>query len=187
MAGNETTFRRIDRSAYPELRGYSDEEIWRDNMGPGALYLAARMSRHLDVKKGGLVLDLGCGRGESSIFLAKHLGVRVIAVDLWTEARPLADKFKRSDYSSQILPMTLDARKALPFAEEYFDAVFCMNSFNFYGDNVAFLRHLLKHLKPGGQLCIGSEVLTDEFTEEQLKNIRSIQTEYAKSLARTGR
>jgi hypothetical protein len=39
-----------------------------------------------------------------------------------------------------------------------------MNSFNF-GDNVEFLRHLLKHVKPGGQLCIGSEVLTDEFTE----------------------
>jgi len=33
-----------------------------------------------------------------------------------------------------------------------------------------FIEHLLKHLKPGGQLCIGSEVLSAEFTAEQLAN-----------------
>jgi hypothetical protein len=45
-----------------------------------------------------------------------------------------------------------------------------MNSFSFYGGSIEFLHHLLKHLKKGGQLCIGSEVLSDEFTAEQLAN-----------------
>jgi hypothetical protein len=45
-----------------------------------------------------------------------------------------------------------------------------MNSFNFYGGSIGFLRHLLEHLKPGGQLCVGSEVLTSEFTAEQMAN-----------------
>ena len=125
------SLRRTDRNAYPELRGYSDEEIWLDNLGPGALYLAARMSRHMGVKEGDVVLDLGCGRGESSIFLAKHLGVRVVAVDLSTEATFLADKFMRRGYGSQILPLNLDAHAPLPFAEDYFDAAFCMNSLSF--------------------------------------------------------
>jgi hypothetical protein len=45
-----------------------------------------------------------------------------------------------------------------------------MNSFNFYGGSVEFVQRLLTHLKPGGQLCIGSEVLSDEFTAEQLQH-----------------
>jgi hypothetical protein len=45
-----------------------------------------------------------------------------------------------------------------------------MNSFNFYGGSVNYLQHLLQHLKPGGQLCIGSEALTREFTREQLES-----------------
>jgi SAM-dependent methyltransferase len=62
----------------------------------------------------------------------------------------------------------MDVTARLPFADGYFDAIFCMNSFSFYGGTHDFLRHLLLHLKPGGQLCIGSEVLSDEFTPEQV-------------------
>jgi len=68
----------------------------------------------------------------------------------------------------------MNITKELPFGDGYFDAIFCMNAFNFYGGNVEFLRHLLKHLKAAGQLCIGSEALTDEFTTEQLKNPPSV-------------
>jgi SAM-dependent methyltransferase len=64
----------------------------------------------------------------------------------------------------------MDVTGRLPFAEEYFDSIFSMNSFSFYGGSIEFLHHLLKHLKKGGQLCIGSEVLSDEFTAEQLAN-----------------
>ena len=45
-----------------------------------------------------------------------------------------------------------------------------MNSFSFYGGSVEYLGRLLRHLRRGGILCVGSEVLTDEFTEEQLHN-----------------
>ncbi|MEO8355422.1 MAG: hypothetical protein ABI621_05890 [Chloroflexota bacterium] len=57
-------------------------------------------------------------------------------------------------------------KKALEFYESIC-SIFCMNSFNFYGGNTGFIEHLLQHLKPGGQLCIGSEVLSTEFTAEQ--------------------
>ena len=62
----------------------------------------------------------------------------------------------------------MDVTRELPFAENYFDAIFSMNSFSFYGGTVEFLQHLLKHLRPGGQLAVGGEVLSDEFTPEQL-------------------
>jgi SAM-dependent methyltransferase len=164
------TFRAPDRGRYPELAGYTRDELYEDCYGGGGLYLAARMIRTLDLRADSIVLDLGCGKGATSIFLAKHFGLKVIAVDLWTSATFLNQKFTSRGYRDRIVPLQMDITHALPFAEDYFDAIFCMNSFNFYGGNVEFLRHLLKHLKPGGQLCIGSEVLTAEFTEEQLQN-----------------
>ncbi|MFC1452173.1 class I SAM-dependent methyltransferase [Verrucomicrobiota bacterium] len=170
MPGTAASLRRISKSAYPELTGYSDEDVWRDNMGPGALYLAARLSRHLGVKPGDLVLDLGCGKAESSIFLARHLGVRVVAVDSSTDAAFLADKFRRREYGSQILPLQLDARQHLPFAEDYFDGLFCMNSLSFFAGDVACLRRLIGHVRPGGSFVAGGECMSAEFTEEQRRS-----------------
>ena len=164
------TFRSPDRAAYPELAEYTRDEIYQDCIGGGALYLAARMVRTMSLKPGDIVMDLGCGRGETSIFLARHFGVKVLAVDLWTSATALHDKFSARSYGDRIVPLNLDITGRLPFADAYFDAIFCMNSFSFYGGSHDFLRHLLKHLKKDGQLCIGSEVLSDEFTPEQLAN-----------------
>jgi SAM-dependent methyltransferase len=162
------TYRAPDRSQYPELDGYTRDELYEDCIGGGGLYLAARMARTLHLRPGDVVLDLGCGKGTTSLFVARHFGVHVIALDLWTPATFLHGKFAARGYRDRIVPLHMDVTHELPFADGYFDAIFCMNSFSFYGGSVAFLQHLLRHLKPGGQLCIGSEVLSDEFTAEQL-------------------
>ncbi len=162
-------FSAPDRTHYPELAAYTRDEIYEDFFGGGGLYLATHMTRTLQLRPGDIVLDLGCGKGPTSIFLAKHFNVHVVAVDLWTSATFLNDKFTARGYRERIVPLNLDVTGDLPFAENYFDAIFCLNSFNFYGGSVEFLHHLLKHLNPGGQLCLGSEVLSDEFTAEQLQ------------------
>jgi SAM-dependent methyltransferase len=162
-------FHPPDRARYPELAGYTRDELYEDFFGGGGLYLAVHMTRTLRLRPGDRVLDLGCGKGPTSIFLAKRFDVNVIAVDLWTSATFLNDKFTTRGCRDRIVPLNLDVTRDLPFAQNYFDAIFCLNSFSFYGGSVDFLRHLLVHLKPGGQLCLGSEVLSDEFTAEQLR------------------
>jgi SAM-dependent methyltransferase len=161
-------YRAPDRGQYPELLDYSRDECYQDFFGGGGLYLAVRMLRTMRLQPKNIVLDLGCGKGVTSIFLAKHFGVQVTALDLWTSSDFLKQKFGEQGYADRITSIQMDATQSLPFPDNHFDAIFCMNSFNFYGGNVEFLQHLLKHLKPGGQLCIGSEVLSAEFTEEQI-------------------
>lgn len=165
-----STFRAPDLAQYPELEGYSRQACYQDFFGGGGLYLAVQMLRTLRLKPDDIVLDLGCGKGATSVFLAKHYGVRVVALDLWTSAELLHKKFTGEGYTGCISAIQMDATQPLPFPENHFDAIFCMNSFNFYGGNEAFLKHLLKHLKPEGQLCIGSEALSAEFTDEQISN-----------------
>ena len=163
-------YRSPNRAEYSELAAYTREEIYKDCMGGGALYLAAKMDRTIQLEEGDTVLDLGCGKGETSIFLARHHGVRVVAVDLWISATYLSSKFAAEGLWDRILPLNLDVTERLPFAEGVFDAIFCMNSLSFYGGSVAFLHHLLVHLKKGGQFCAGMETLSEEFSAKDLAN-----------------
>lgn len=165
-----STFHPPERADYPELDSYSHDDLYRDFFGGGGLYLAVRMLRALNLLPGQVVLDLGCGKGETSVFMAKYYGVQVKALDLWTSAEFLTQKFAQRGVSERTSAVQMDATDTLPYAENEFDAIFCMNSFNFYGAKPGFLAHLLKHLKPGGRLCIGSEVLSVEFTPKQLAN-----------------
>src|SRR5215208_4217161 len=93
-----STFRTPDHVRYPELEGYSRDECYQGFFGGGGLYLAVQMARTLRLKPDDIVLDLGCGKGATSIFLAKHYDVHVVALDLWTSAEFLNEKFKAKGY-----------------------------------------------------------------------------------------
>jgi SAM-dependent methyltransferase len=168
------TFRSPNSEDYPELAGYSRDAIYEDCMGGGGLYLAAHMVRQMRLAAGGVVMDLGCGKGATPIFLARHCGVRVVAVDLWVSATLLHEKFTRRGQRDAIVPLNLDITGPLPFAQGYFDAIFCMNSFSFYGGSTEFLHHLLRHLKRGGEFVVGMESLSDEFTPDQVARPPSV-------------
>ena len=167
----EFSLRRVRLERYPELSSYTRGEIYGhgDQMSPGALFLAARMARSLEVRPGDLVLDVGCGLGETSIFLARHYGVKVVAVDLGTPARLLSKKFSERGYRDTIIPLNLDITEPLPFAEEYFDAVFCMTSIHYFGVTTRFLRHLLRYLKKGGRFSVGNTCFDREIPPDQVR------------------
>ncbi len=169
---------RLDRRNYPEVDDYTWEEIYGhgDNMAPGALYLAARMTRAANLKPGDLVLDIACGKGDSSLFLAERFGVTVVCFDLWISSSFLGRKIQERGCRSQVIPLDLDASKRLPLPEEYFDAMFCMQALHCFGTDLAVLRRLLKHLKPGGRLLVGGTCFNQEASTDGLPEIYS-QTE----------
>lgn len=164
-----STLREVDRSKYPELSGYTKERIWND-IGPGGLYLVSRLAKGLNLPPGALVLDLGCGAAESSIYLTEKYDAIVIAADLWREPVDNARKIESRGHRRKIIPMRLDAAKPLPFAEEYFDAILVVNNLNFYGTDIKVIDQIARHLKKGGIFCSGGECLNQEFTPEQIEN-----------------
>ena len=164
---------RVSLDRYPELQSYSRDEIYGrgDQMSPGALFLAARMARSLGVRPGDVVLDVGCGLGESSIFLARHYGVRVVAVDLGTPAATLSEKFSERNWAARVTALNLDIEEPLPFAEGYFDAIFCMTSIHYFGVTTGFLKHLIPYLKRGGRFCVGNTCFDREIPADQVPDI----------------
>ena len=159
-----SSFRRLDPDDYPEVGSYSLDEIYGhgDNMAPGSLYLASRIARSLNLRRGDRVLDLACGKGDSSIYLAKNFGVSVVCFDAWTSATYLSRKFEAAGLGSTVFPLDLDATQELPFPDDYFQAFFCMQALHSFGTDPDVVRRLLGHLEPGGRFGIGGTCFDQE-------------------------
>ena len=64
------------------------------------------------------ILDLGCGRGLSSIFLAQKYETDVFAVDLWISPTDNYVRFQQMGVAQLTVPLQFDATR-LPFAENF--------------------------------------------------------------------
>ena len=132
---------------FPRSAEYDPEWIRRNQMGPNPLWLTEWLCEVMALQPGMRVLDLGCGKAISSIFLAKEYGVQVWATDLWIKP---ADNWKRicqAGLEARITPIYADARK-LPYAEGFFEAVVCIDSYIYYGTDDLYLDYLAKFVVP---------------------------------------
>lgn len=77
-------------------------------MGPNVLRLVEELSRSLELWPGMRILDLGCGTGLSSMYLATEFGVEVVAADLWVRADDNARRFAAAGMDNKITPINLD-------------------------------------------------------------------------------
>ncbi len=138
---------------------YDKNFVLNNIMGPNPMYLLEEMCDYLNLRPGMRVLDLGCGKGLTSIFLAKEYGVTVFATDLWITATENYDRFKQMGPDDKIIPIHADAN-ALPFADEYFDAAVAVDSYHYFGANETYLPVFAKLVKKGGSLGIACPGLT---------------------------
>lgn len=120
--------------------------------GANVLWLTEWLTESLDLKPGMRVLDLGCGRAASSIFLHREFGVEVWATDLWFSVSENERRIHDAGCARSVFPIHANAR-ALPFAENFFDAIVSIDSFPYYGTDDLYLNYLARFLKPGG--CLG--------------------------------
>jgi cyclopropane fatty-acyl-phospholipid synthase-like methyltransferase len=107
------------------------------------------------------VLDLGCGRAASSIFLHREFGVQVWATDLWFSPSENLQRIQDAGVEHAVFPVHADAR-SLPFASDFFDAIVCIDSYFYYGTDDLFLNYLARFVKPTGTLGIAGAGLVHE-------------------------
>ncbi len=156
--------REIPLADFPELTGYTRVDVHDGLQGQGGLFLASDMAKRLTLSAGMKVLDLACGRGPTSVFLARKYGVHVYAVDE-APADTLLDRATAAGVAELITSVRADCRH-LPFAKEEFDAVFCMNSLFYFGTDDLYPPYVLEFLKPGGDLVAGSPSYREELTAD---------------------
>ncbi len=140
--------------------------------GAHALWLTEWLTQAMNLRPGMRVLDLGCGRALSSIFLHREFAVEVWAADLWFHPSENWHRIRDANAAAGVFPLRADAR-ALPFANEFFDAIVSIDSFMYYGTDDTFLATLLRHLKPGGQIGIVGSGLTRELDGPPPEHLRA--------------
>ncbi|WP_222871381.1 methyltransferase domain-containing protein [Nonomuraea sp. PA05] len=131
------------------------------DMGPNPLWLLEDLSRDLDLRPGMRVLDLGSGKGATSVFLAREFGVQVVAADLWIEAEVAEEVFAGAGVSQQVTAVNAEAH-ALPFEPGSFDAVVSIDAYEYFGTADGYLAYITRFLKPGGQLGVATPAMTAE-------------------------
>ena len=132
-------------------------------MGPHPLYLLEELCENLDLHPGMKVLDLGCGKGLTSIFLAKEYGVTVFANDLWISATDNLRRFEEAGVADKVCPIQAEAH-TLPYADGFFDAAISVDSYHYFGASESYFPDVFSgFVKPGGQFGVVVPGLSREF------------------------
>ena len=119
------------------------------------------------------VLNVGCGIGVGSVYIAKKNGCRVVGVDLtekmieWSHLR--AQEAKVEDKVEFRLADVLD----LPFDADRFDIVFCESVLAFVKDKPRAIRECVRVTRPGGYVGLNETYWIKEPSPEMVAQVRA--------------
>lgn len=138
-------------------------DFWNEVLAPKFIayrhILEGGLSRHsdlvfprLDVRRGDVVLDVGCGFGDTTLALAKFVGDNghVTGVDCCPEFLQLAHEHHMASGLKNVAFDVADAEVTL--ARSAYDFVFARFGTMFFTNPVAGLRNLRRALRPGGRM-----------------------------------
>ncbi len=111
-------------------------------------FILNQLSIHLDNLSQRKLLEIGCGRGTSSIYQALKTGIEVVPTDYSEDAIKIAQK-NLDKYDVPAKAVHADMFN-LPFAEEYFDAIISLGVMEHIEDAQLAYKEMHQKLKKGG-------------------------------------
>jgi ubiquinone/menaquinone biosynthesis C-methylase UbiE len=156
------TRRSLGETILAALRtaGKDLERLTPDDLAPvdefhsGQRNATVRLAKHAGIRGGEDVLDVGCGIGGPSRFLAKEFGCRVTGLDLTAEFVEVAKMLAhRTGFFDKVAYRQGDALD-LPFPDASFDLVWCQNAAMNIADRDRLYAQMRRVLRPAGRLAI---------------------------------
>lgn len=139
---------------FPRSNGYDPKWVVENMMGPNVLWLTESLSQVMSFEPGMRVLDMGCGKAASSIFLAQEFDLQVWATDLWIDPSENMERIRAFGLEDRVFPVRAEAHE-LPFGSGFFDAIVSMDAYHYFGTDDLYLQtHFSRLVKPGGQIGI---------------------------------
>jgi ubiquinone/menaquinone biosynthesis C-methylase UbiE len=100
------------------------------------------------------VLDVGCGIGGATRYIASAFGCRVAGIDLTPDYIAAAQEFTRRTGLADRVAYQVASALALPFADATFDAGLTLHVAMNIEDRAGFYREVARVLKPGAVFCL---------------------------------
>jgi ubiquinone/menaquinone biosynthesis C-methylase UbiE len=154
------------------------ERIKKYDTGDEQWFLGLPLVRALEVVPAPLVLDVATGTGRLPRALMRQPGFRGRVIGLDLSRRMLRQAVKRTaQFADRLTYIWQDARR-LPFDDDTFDAVTCLEALEFTPNPREILRELVRVLRPGGILVVTNRVGRDAkllpgraFPRDQFKQV----------------
>ncbi|MGI8867767.1 MAG: SAM-dependent methyltransferase [Mycobacteriales bacterium] len=148
MDEEELTF-RLRNDHYPRSGRFPGRWMVENAMGPNPVWLAEALTEVMPLAPNMRILDMGCGKAISSIFLAKEFGVEVWAADLWVPPDENWRRIEREGLQGKVHPVHVEAH-SLPFAEAFFDALISVDAYHYFGTDDLYIGYYSRFVRPGG-------------------------------------
>lgn len=129
----------------------------------------------LNLSAGDHVLEIASGSGGPALYLAKKFGCRITGLDINEEGIKTANQRTVDMNIADATFQGVDINLGLPFENETFDAVMCMDSMNHFRDRLGYLHEWQRVLKTGKRaLFTDPVVITGPVSNEELAARSSI-------------
>ena len=161
---------RVDSSFYSSYMKIEDpvvrqvrHEAFGEDIGQFSWTTADEMRRFFQLLELGpraRVLDLACGSGGPALFMARTTGWHVTGLDITENGIQTATALAANLHlAEQTVFQQGDASGPLPFADETFDAIVCIDSMNHFLDRVRLLQEWHRILRPGGRILFTDPIV----------------------------
>jgi tocopherol O-methyltransferase len=131
--------------------GYWDND---ESVPRAQIQLMERLAERADVPRGARVLDIGCGLGGSSLWLADQFDCQVTGITISpVQARMAAAKAKSRGLTSRVQFQVQDADRWQPEPASA-GVIWIMESSEHFHDKPGFFERCARALKPGGVLAV---------------------------------
>jgi tocopherol O-methyltransferase len=132
----------------------------RETKEEAQLALTEHLAHAATIKRGSKILDVGCGFGASSIYLAKKYQAETTGITISpVQVQMAQEAAAKAGVKSQFVLMDADA---LHF-DELFDVIWSIESISHYTDKTNFFKKATQLIKPHGTIAV-----TDWFKKENL-------------------
>ena len=120
------------------------------------------------------LLDIACGSGGPTLRIARLTGATVLGIDRHEDGiRTAREQARQAGLAERATFEAVDAGGRLPFPDESFDGIICIDAINHLPDRVGTLAEWRRILKPGGRVVFTDPiVMTGPLTNEEM-SIRS--------------
>ena len=135
---------------------------------PGGLQLTKEILSREKIKEKTIILDVGCGTGQTSAYMAEKYKCKITGLD--NNEIMLEKAKKRFQFRNLPIETRLGSVESLPFGEKSFDMILS-ESVATFTDVSKTLPEFRRVLKPNGVLLAIEMVLEESLPEEELTSI----------------
>ncbi|BAY34851.1 type 11 methyltransferase [Nostoc carneum NIES-2107] len=193
----------MSTTLYQQIQQFYDassglwEEIWGEHMhhgyyGPDGTEKKDRRQAQIDlieellhwaeVETAENILDVGCGIGGSSLYLAEKFHAKATGITLSpVQANRATERAQKLNLSDRSQFLVADAQE-MPFADNSFDLVWSLESGEHMPNKIKFLQECYRVLKPGGKLIMVTwchrPIDNAPLTDDERKHLQDIYRVY---------